>query len=58
LDKIRLQTGICPQDNVLWDELTAKEHLLFFARIKGLEGQELKDAVSLWLDKVCGIIRR
>ena len=27
-------TGICPQHDVLFDELTTKEHLQFFARIR------------------------
>jgi ABC-type multidrug transport system ATPase subunit len=52
IETIRLQFGICPQDNILWDDLTAKEHLLFFARIKGLHGKELKESVKAWLEKV------
>ncbi len=31
---IRRMTGICPQHDVLFDELTPKEHLQFFARIR------------------------
>ncbi len=27
-------TGICPQHDILFDELTTKEHLTFFARIR------------------------
>jgi len=30
--------GVCPQHDVLWDQLTAREHLELFARIKGLHG--------------------
>ena len=29
--------GVCPQDNLLWDTLTAYEHLLFYGRLKGLK---------------------
>ncbi len=34
MDEIRKMTGICPQHDVLFDELTATEHLQFFARIR------------------------
>ena len=28
--------GVCPQFSILWDTLTVREHLLFFARLKGV----------------------
>jgi len=31
MDEIRLNLGLCPQHNILYDELTVREHLLFFA---------------------------
>ena len=27
--------GVCPQHDILWDELTAAEHLKIFAQLKG-----------------------
>ena len=30
--------GVCPQHDILWPDLTAFEHLVLFARIKGLQG--------------------
>ncbi|KAL7746288.1 hypothetical protein RI367_008359 [Sorochytrium milnesiophthora] len=30
-------TGICPQHDILWDDLTVGEHILFYARLKGIE---------------------
>lgn len=30
--------GICPQFNILWDDLTVEEHLYFYARLKGIPG--------------------
>src|SRR5205823_4564098 len=27
---------ICPQHNILWDDLTVLEHCLFYARVKGI----------------------
>jgi ABC-type multidrug transport system ATPase subunit len=29
--------GVCPQFDVVWDDLTVREHLLVFARLKGVE---------------------
>lgn len=28
--------GVCPQFDILWDDLTIEEHLYFYARIKGI----------------------
>ena len=33
-DSIRGTIGICPQHNVLFDRLTVREHLNFFAKLK------------------------
>ncbi|GET86722.1 ATP-binding cassette protein subfamily A, member 3, putative [Leishmania tarentolae] len=49
LDKVRQQIGYCPQHNILWSELTCRDHLEFFGRIKGLRGWELEDAVCRML---------
>jgi len=40
LDIIRLQIGMCPQFDVLWEIMTVEEHLLFYARIKGIEPED------------------
>ncbi|KAL4471570.1 hypothetical protein ABPG74_008463 [Tetrahymena malaccensis] len=36
LEQIRQIIGICPQFDILWDDLTGLEHLALFARIKGM----------------------
>ena len=36
MDEIRKLTGICPQHDVLFNELTPREHLKFYARIRVL----------------------
>ncbi|KAB0791349.1 hypothetical protein PPYR_03149 [Photinus pyralis] len=36
LDQIRRMTGVCPQHDILFDNLTPKEHLEFFASVKGI----------------------
>ena len=35
IDKAREVIGVCPQFDILWDELTAEEHLYMFAKLKG-----------------------
>lgn len=36
MDEIHLSMGLCPQFDILFDDLTCREHLLFYARIKGI----------------------
>ena len=36
LDSVQLHMGVCPQFDILWPDLTVKEHLLFYARLKGV----------------------
>eukprot|EP00026_Physarum_polycephalum_P004000 Phypoly_transcript_04017.p1 GENE.Phypoly_transcript_04017~~Phypoly_transcript_04017.p1 ORF type:complete len:751 (+),score=114.83 Phypoly_transcript_04017:100-2253(+) len=38
--------GVCPQFDVLWDLMTGKEHLQFYARVKGLRGAEIDKSVA------------
>jgi ABC-type multidrug transport system ATPase subunit len=42
----RLLSGVCPQFSVLWDELTVTEHMLFYARLKGVHIAEEWDHVQ------------
>jgi len=52
MDQIHLQMGVCPQENVLWDDLTGPEHLEFYGRLKNFRGKELKEQVDYWLGQV------
>lgn len=45
LQKARSSIGLCPQHNILFDELTVREHLIFFATLKGLSGEALTEEV-------------
>ncbi len=38
--------GACPQHDLLWEGLTAREHLYFYGRLKNLGGAVLKRAVD------------
>lgn len=40
MPEIRESLGICPQHNVLFDELTVEEHFRFFCRLKGVEDEQ------------------
>uniref|UniRef100_W5N0J6 P-type phospholipid transporter n=1 Tax=Lepisosteus oculatus TaxID=7918 RepID=W5N0J6_LEPOC len=42
LSSIRKNLGVCPQHNVLFDQLTVEEHIWFYARLKGLSEKEVK----------------
>ncbi len=37
MDSVYARMGVCPQHDKLWDVLTAREHLLFYGRLKNLE---------------------
>jgi ABC-type multidrug transport system ATPase subunit len=39
--KLYQELGVCPQFDCVWEELTVREHLLLYGRIKGLpQGKE------------------
>lgn len=46
LEEIRKITGVCPQSNVHFDILTVKENLRLFAKIKGIQPQEVDQEVD------------
>ena len=33
IDKVRTSLGLCPQHNILFDDLTVQEHLIFFTKV-------------------------
>uniref|UniRef100_A0A914RHK7 ABC transporter domain-containing protein n=1 Tax=Parascaris equorum TaxID=6256 RepID=A0A914RHK7_PAREQ len=39
--------GYCPQFDALYEELTAREHLIYYARIHGFESQSVKKNIGL-----------
>ena len=49
MDTINRQMGVCPQHDVLWDELTGYEHLYLFSTMRGMGGKERDDEVALRL---------
>jgi ABC-type multidrug transport system ATPase subunit len=52
LELVQLQIGVCPQFDILWTDLTCKEHLLFYARLKGVGPEEEEAMVKKALKEV------
>ncbi|RKP20028.1 hypothetical protein ROZALSC1DRAFT_28441 [Rozella allomycis CSF55] len=52
MDDVYRNMGVCPQHDILWDDLTVGEHLYFYARLKGVEKEKEKDAVQKALKSV------
>lgn len=50
MEQIRYSMGVCPQHDVLFDNLTVREHILFFAQLKGFSFEEA-DAEAVLLTK-------
>ncbi|CAG9094877.1 unnamed protein product [Plutella xylostella] len=45
----RASLGICPQHNVLFPDLTAAEHVQFYAQLKGVRGGAVRGEVEHFL---------
>lgn len=44
--------GVCPQDLVIWEELTCRENLYFIGRMYDVPGDVLGERVSIILDRL------
>lgn len=49
LYKARSSIGLCPQHNILFDELTVREHIIFYSRLKGLSSEEIVKEVDRYV---------
>ncbi|CAH0713455.1 unnamed protein product, partial [Brenthis ino] len=52
MHEIRQMIGVCPQQDVLFDLLSVKEHLQFFAAVKGIPRKMVPDEVHKALAEV------
>ena len=50
MDKFRLKIGICPQHDILFDDLTIKQHLNMFSIFKGVPSEEVSAEVHRVMD--------
>ena len=46
MSRLRQSLGVCPQENVLFDNLTVKEHVEVFAGLRGLTGTDMVAEVA------------
>ncbi|XP_017044767.1 phospholipid-transporting ATPase ABCA3-like isoform X2 [Drosophila ficusphila] len=51
-EEARRSIGICPQQTVLFDEMSASNHIRFFSRIKGLRGEAVEMEVTKYLSMI------
>uniref|UniRef100_A0A1Y1MCM6 ABC transporter domain-containing protein n=1 Tax=Photinus pyralis TaxID=7054 RepID=A0A1Y1MCM6_PHOPY len=49
INKVRENVGFCPQFNILFDELTVKEHLLFYCKLKGFPRHKIDEEVNYYI---------
>ncbi|CAG8542836.1 5920_t:CDS:10, partial [Ambispora gerdemannii] len=50
--KVYTEIGVCPQHDLLWSDLTIEEHLLFYARLRGVDPKKERQAVEHALEQV------
>ena len=46
MNNVYLNIGVCPQHDILWDDLTVAEHLLFYARLRGIPAERESSVVQ------------
>ena len=50
IDGVRQSLGLCPQHNVLFNELTVAEHITFFCRLKGVPKSKVKEEIKKYVE--------
>lgn len=46
---VRDSLGLCPQHNILFDDLTVGEHLYFFSKLKGMRTSEIETEIQKYV---------
>ena len=46
MTQIRSMTGVCPQHNILFDDLSCEEHVEFYGALKGVTDQQMDTQVG------------
>ena len=52
MNQIRKSIGVCPQHDVLWLPLTVEEHLVIFAKLRGIPEADIPPAIVQLLQDV------
>lgn len=50
MDKVRDSLGLCPQHNIIFEELTVREHLYFFSKLKGMDNTEIESEIQKYVE--------
>ena len=50
IEGVRQSIGLCPQHNILFDDLTVREHIIFFSKLKGLTNAEADIEVKKYVE--------
>lgn len=50
MDGVRESLGLCPQHNIIFDELTVREHLYFFSKLKGLKHEAINEEIEKYVE--------
>ena len=51
-DSVRRRTGVCPQHDLLFDDLTVLEHVKLYGKIKGVPPARVAEEARKWLGMV------
>ena len=46
IEGVRKSPGLCPQHNVLFDDLTVEEHMWFYGLLKGMKRNDIKKEIE------------
>ena len=52
MEEIRKILGVCPQHDILWNELSPREHLILFGRLKNMPLEEAEQEADEKLEQV------
>jgi ABC-type multidrug transport system ATPase subunit len=52
INEVRQSLGVCPQHDLLFENLTVMEHIQLYASLKGVQRADVEDAGMAWLAKV------
>ncbi|KAK5642701.1 hypothetical protein RI129_008868 [Pyrocoelia pectoralis] len=47
---VRNSLGLCPQHNILFDELTVEEHIYFYSRLKGVPKPDINAEIEKYVE--------
>lgn len=50
MSNVRQSLGLCPQYNIIFNELTVEEHLYFFSKLKGIPSRQIKQEIKKYID--------